>query len=85
MSLGRANNTLPHAIGGSEVIDDTSAHTGLWGEIQVINDAVISSITMPKVTNSAGYQSITLPAGMVIYGEVTAITLTSGVVAAHNI
>jgi hypothetical protein len=82
---GIRNNTLAFSLSGSEVIDDTAAHTGEWGCIQVINTAVIASITMPNVTNSAGYTGITIDPGTLIYGDVQAITLTSGVVTAHNI
>ena len=82
---GLRNNTLSFSLSGNEVIDDAAPHTGVWGAIQVINNAVIASITMPNNTNSDGYTAITLPAGLVIYGDVSAITLTSGVIAAHNL
>jgi hypothetical protein len=40
---------------------------------------------MPNATNSAGYTAVSLDPGTVIYGDVTGITLTSGMVTAHNI
>jgi|TARA_R110000744_G_scaffold242241_3_gene359400 hypothetical protein len=82
---GIRNNTLSFSQAGGEVIDDTAAHTGTFGAVQVINDAVIAAITMPNVTNSAGYTTITLTAGTVIYGDVSSITLTSGIVTAHQL
>lgn len=81
----RRNNTLEFAHEGGVVIDDTTATTGDFGAIQVINDAVISAITMPDFTNSSGLTTITLTAGTVLYGRVTSITLTSGVVIAYYI
>ena len=82
---GIRNNTLSFSLSGDESIDDTAAHAGAFGAVQVINDAIISAITMPNVTNSDGYTTITLSARTVIYGDVTSITLTSGIVTAHQL
>ena len=82
---GIRNNTLAFSLSGSEIIDDTAAHTGEWGAIQLITTTVIASITMPNAVNSAGYTAVSLDPGTVIYGDVTGITLTSGMVTAHNI
>jgi len=82
---GIRNNTLAFSLSGSEIIDDTAAHTGEWGAIQFITTAVIASITMPNATNSDGYTAVSLDAGTVIFGDISAITLTSGIVTAHNI
>lgn len=68
-----------HAMYPTEVVDDTSAHTGDWFALQVNNEAVIGAITMPNCTNSDGYL-VTLAAGAWIYGKITSVTLTSGVV-----
>lgn len=78
------NNTLEFSHDGGVVIDDTTERTGNFGDIQVMNDAVIASITLPQYTNSAGLEGITLSEGTQIVGLCTAITLTSGVVIAHN-
>jgi hypothetical protein len=40
---------------------------------------------MPNATNAAGYTAVSLDAGTVIFGDISAITLTSGIVTAHNI
>ena len=85
MSQSIRNNTLEFSLAGGVVIDDTAAYTGEWGAIQVINTAVIASITMPNLTNSSGLATLTLNPGVVIYGDVSAITLTSGVVIAHAV
>tara|TARA_R110000782_G_scaffold218500_4_gene305901 strand:+ start:200 stop:457 length:258 start_codon:yes stop_codon:yes gene_type:complete len=83
MSNSRRNNTLEFSHQGGVVVNDTTATTGNFGAIQVVNDAVFSAITLPEYTNASDLQTITLVAGTVIYGTCTAFTLTSGVVIAH--
>lgn len=79
------NNALEFSTVGSEVLSGTDAVTGKrYGALQVINDAVLSAITSGTITDAADLLSITLPAGTVIYGEVSAVTLASGVVVAHK-
>ena len=84
MSDSRRNNTLEFSHQGGVVVNDTTATTGTFGAIQVINDAVFSALTMPEYTNASDLTTITIAAGQVIYGRCTAFTLTSGVVVAHN-
>tara|TARA_R110002126_G_scaffold251801_1_gene394865 strand:- start:16 stop:273 length:258 start_codon:yes stop_codon:yes gene_type:complete len=84
MSDSRRNNTLEFSHQGGIVIDDTTATTGQFGAIQVINDAVFSAITAPEYTNATDLTTLTISAGTVLYGRITAFTLTSGVVIAHN-
>ena len=84
MSDSRRNNTLEFSHQGGVVINDTTATTGNFGAIQVVNDAVFSAITLPDYTNATDLTSITIAAGTVIYGTCTAFTLTSGVVIAHT-
>jgi len=84
MSDSRRNNTLEFSHQGGVVIDDTTATTGNFGAIQVINDAVFSAITAPEYTNASDLTTITISAGTVLYGRFTAFTLTSGVVVAHS-
>jgi hypothetical protein len=84
MSDSRRNNTLEFSHSGGVVIDDTTATTGQFGAIQVINDAVFAAITAPEYTNAADLTTLTISAGTVLYGRFTAFTLTSGVVVAHN-
>ena len=69
---------------GGKVVDDTTPATGNFGAIQIKNDAVFSSITLPEYTDASKLQGITHVAEGVIYGRCTAFTLTSGVVIAHN-
>jgi len=84
MSDSRRNNTLEMSHQGGVVINDTTATTGNFGAIQVINDAVFTLLTAPEYTNPADLYVITIAAGTVLYGRFTAVTLASGVVIAHN-
>ena len=83
MSDSRRNNTLEFSHQGGVVVNDTTATTGNFGAIQVINDAVFSAITAPEYTNASDLTTITITAGTGLYGRFTAFTLTSGVVVAH--
>lgn len=73
--------------GGSIVLSSVSSPTALtytgnirW--IQVVNDAVFSSVASASgnVAGPTRLQSITLPAGLGIGGRFSSVTLTSGVV-----
>jgi hypothetical protein len=73
--------------GGSVVLSSVSSPTALtytgnirW--IQVVNDAVLSSVASASgnVTGPTRLQTITLPAGLGIGGRFSSVTLTSGVV-----
>ena len=62
------------AKGGLHVAD-TSAHTGNWSVFYPIGECVIASITRPGF----GASPITaLTTSVPIYGDITALTLTSG-------
>lgn len=67
---------------GGVVITGTSAVTGDFGAIQFYEESVINAITMPDFTGSLA--SETIPAGTIIYGKVTSITLTSGACIAYT-
>lgn len=66
--------------GQNLTIANTAARTGNWTALQVLSDAVISSITIDGAIDAgiAGVASHT--AGTIIYGKITAITLASGTV-----
>lgn len=73
--------------GGSVVLSSVSSPTALtytgnirW--IQVVNDAVLSTVASASgnVTGASRLQSITLPAGLGIGGNFSQVVLTSGVV-----
>ena len=68
-----------------EVISNTAAHTSKdFYCVYCVTDTVVASITCDsEVTNAAGLQT-TLPAGTTLFLNVTAITLTSGVVIGYS-
>jgi hypothetical protein len=66
--------------GQNLTIANTEARTGNWTAVQVLSTAVIASITIDGATD-AGIAAISShAAGTIIYGKITAITLTSGTV-----
>lgn len=71
-------------MGGSDFIDDTNAHTretrGGWNAIQAVATAVAT-----VVDSGTTKTSVPLPAGIIIYGQFTSITLASGKVMAYRI
>ena len=81
------NNTLEFSSGGSEVLATGNLSSTLpsIGAIQVINDAVISVLTTGNVKNSASLVGPTIPAGTIIYGQFTAVTISSGVAICHRV
>ena len=68
---------------GAEVITDTSAHTGEFCALQILEDAVVSAITAPLLEGDLTAIS-TLSAGTVIFTPFQSITLTSGSVIAYK-
>jgi hypothetical protein len=68
---------------GGEVIADTNAHTGNWFAISMITNTIIASWT-PAFTVYGVLASITWPAGFIMFGNFTAIQLTSGSIVAYN-
>ena len=81
MSLIDNNNTLlKEQLGkGSGVVFTTAAQTGKdWYAVHFVTESVVSAITMTYHTGEAALHT-TIPAGTVILGHITAITMTSGV------
>lgn len=70
-------------LGGVEIFT-TAAQTGKdYYAIYFVQESVIAAITM---TNSTGSSNLltTVPAGMTLFGQTTAITLTSGLAIAYK-
>lgn len=64
---------------GSQIIKTTDAATARdWCAIVILNDTVIASYTCSGMIGDLA--GLTLPAGLVIFGNFTAITLTSGAI-----
>lgn len=78
-------NPLPmkdaSGLGGTTNTSNTTAVTGEFSAIQVISDAVFSSLTEPGATGSL--TGITISAGVTLFGRFTGYQLTSGVVRAY--
>ena len=77
-------NTFQSAFGaqaGNLNLTGTSpSGLGSWSSFQVISaTATIASITMDGIVNTS-WSGFTLPAGMVVYGQITNITLSTGYV-----
>jgi hypothetical protein len=69
---------------GAEYISDTAAHTGRFGKIYSLEDAVISALVAQDWTGNA-LTSVPLKAGDEIEGVFTSVTLASGKVVAYRI
>lgn len=61
----------------------TTAITGDFCAIQILNDAVFSLLTNTLGTGDA-ITTLTIPAGITLFGKFSAFTLTSGAVCAYN-
>lgn len=69
----------------AEVIANTVARTSKnYQMLYIIEDTVIASLTAPNLTNASSLAGKTLPAGMQLSTNITAITLTSGTCIAYN-
>ncbi len=70
---------------GSIFIEDTDAHSGLnCHAIQIIEDTVFTTLTDPTMEVADSISGITFPAGIIIFGAFTTITLASGSVLAYK-
>jgi hypothetical protein len=67
-------------LNGGQVIANTTPVTGNWTEIRVITATVFTTLT----GNLSNVGSTSFPAGTVLYGRFTAITLASGSVVAYH-
>ena len=84
MSSSR-NNTLEFSSVGSEILIAADAVTGQrYGALQIINDTVFSVLTSGNVIGTANLLGATIAAGTILYGSFSAVTVTTGIVAAHK-
>jgi hypothetical protein len=67
---------------GAKIVTDTSATTGEFCALQILEDATFSALTWPELEGAL--TSISIPSGTVIYGQITAFTLSSGKVLAYK-
>jgi hypothetical protein len=66
--------------GQNVTIGNTDTTAGNWTAVQVLSDAVIASITIDGAADLDIAGVASHAAGTIIYGKITAITLTSGTV-----
>ena len=69
---------------GGDMIFGTTALTGTWYALQMLEATVFSTVTELGVTRTGLVTSITFAGGAIIYGAFTNFTLTSGAVRAYN-
>ena len=79
------NNIEKQSFGeaGAVFESGTTAVAGEFCAILVVEAAVFSALTWPELTGDA-MTSVTIPAGVTIYGQITAFTLSSGKVLAYK-
>ena len=72
--------TVNNTLNGGQVIANTTPVTGNWIEIRVLTTAVFTTLT----GNLTNVGSTSFPAGTILNGRFTAITLASGSVVAYH-
>ena len=80
------NNALEFSTVGSEVLDAGDSVTGKkYGAIQIITDTNFSTLTANNVDqSSAVLTGVGISAGTVLYGQFSAVAVTSGLVICHK-
>ena len=85
-AANKANELSRQTLGlsGSVVVSTASPSTsGTFVAIQILSDTVITSLTAPGITGVASLQT-TLSAGTIVYGDIRAITIASGLLIAYK-
>lgn len=73
---------LGMGLAGFKIVSATTLQNGPFCAIQVVSNAVFTSITGEGVSGT--WTSTIIPAGMVIVGCIDSFQLTSGTVIAYN-
>ena len=78
------NNIEKQSFGqaGATYVSNTAATSGDYCAILAIEDATFTSLTWPELTGS--FSGVLVPAGVTIYGQITAFQLSSGAVLAYH-
>lgn len=66
---------------GGIYITDTAAHVGDFEAI-LVHEAAVAALVSSNITGTLS--AVVLPAGMIMYGKFSSITLASGKVTAYN-
>lgn len=86
MAVKNTADLLNEQLGkkGACTVFTTAAQTSKdWYAVHFVTESVVASITVANCTGEAALQT-TIPAGTVLFANVTAITLTSGVAIGYN-
>tara|TARA_Y100001937_G_C7090786_1_gene317633 strand:+ start:614 stop:874 length:261 start_codon:yes stop_codon:yes gene_type:complete len=86
MSYKNNTDLLQEQLGkkGATVVFTTEAQTEDFYAVHFVTESVISAITITNGTGESALQT-TIPAGTVIFANITAITMSSGVaIGYHN-
>ena len=83
--MSREAALLQGQNGGQVINSGSGAVTGNFRWVQIVNDAVFSVVTDSTLTDASNLQSITHLAGTGFGGNITALTVTSGVVIAYDV
>jgi len=80
------NNALEFSSVGSEVLNASDSVTGKkYGAIQIITDTNFSTLTADNVDqSSAVLTGVGIGAGTILYGQFSAVAVTSGLVICHK-
>jgi hypothetical protein len=87
MSLIDNNNTLLReqlGKGSGEIFKETALSGKDFYCIHFVTDSVLTAITIGNLTGEAALEDITIPAGTVLFGRITALTTTSGVLIGYT-
>lgn len=87
-SFGQAGATFEAGTGGYGV-----AHVGEYCALLIISDATFTTLTWPELNTKDGaavtpdadaITGVVIPAGVTIYGQISAFTISAGAVLAYH-
>jgi hypothetical protein len=81
--MARGDSYQLQGQGGGIVMGPGDVLEGNFRWIQIVNDTVIQTMSSTNILNLSDLVNITLPAGLGIGGNFTAITMLSGVAIAY--
>mgnify|MGYP001585132769 CR=1 FL=1 len=67
---------------GASYVTDSGSATGEFCALQCLTDTAFTSVTWPELTGT--FPTVTVAAGTVIYGQITAFTVNFGSVLAYK-
>lgn len=78
------NNIDKQSFGqrGAKIVTDTAAHSGDFCALQLLDETSFTSITWPELEGT--FPTGNIPAGTIIYGQISGFTLAYGSVLAYK-